>query len=105
MACLPVGATIAPLSHRLRLSFGASAFAAVVSLMPGIFMFQAASGTLALSDQGAAISTATMFGIWRNMTTALAIMLAMTAGLIGPKIILDLRLRAGGSGDPSAHEH
>ncbi|MGI4953462.1 MAG: threonine/serine exporter family protein, partial [Janthinobacterium lividum] len=43
-ATLVAGATMALVSRRLRLPFGAAAFASVVSLIPGIYMFHAASG-------------------------------------------------------------
>lgn len=95
-ACLLVGSTIAPLADRLRLPFGASAFAAVVSMIPGIFMFGTASAAMALLGQDVAISTTTLIDLGRDATTAFAVLVAMAAGLIVPKMVLDLRLRTHG---------
>jgi uncharacterized membrane protein YjjP (DUF1212 family) len=88
-ATLLVGAVIAPLAHRFRLPFGASAFAAVVALIPGVFMFDAASATLAAVNLGAKADPAALLPIVGNGVTAIVVMLAMAAGLILPKMIFD----------------
>lgn len=88
-ATLLVGAVIAPIAHRLRHPFGATAFAAVVSLIPGVLMFQAISATLAAVDLGAKADTASLLPIIDNGATALMVLLAMAAGLILPKMIFE----------------
>ncbi|UZE49850.1 threonine/serine exporter family protein [Rhodopseudomonas sp. P2A-2r] len=86
--CALVGCCMAPLSRRLRVPFGASSFAAVVSLIPGIFMFQTAADALSLIGHGSA-SAAVLTEIARNVVTASLILTAMTAGLIVPKMTFD----------------
>ena len=88
-ACLLVGVVVSALAYRFRVPFGAFAFASVVSLMPGVFMFQAASEALALIAPDPAASPLVEFALVRNSATALVILLAMTAGLILPRIGLD----------------
>jgi len=88
-ATLLVGTIIAPLAHRFRLPFGASAFAAVVSLIPGVFMFEAASATLAAVALGAKADPASLLPIVDNAATALIVLLAMAAGLILPKMVFE----------------
>ena len=84
-ACLLVGAVMTSVAHRLRLPFGALAFASVVSMIPGAFMFRAASDALALAGSDPA-SQATVAGLLGSSATALVVMLAM-AGLIVPKML------------------
>jgi uncharacterized membrane protein YjjP (DUF1212 family) len=88
-ACALVGSCTAVFSHRLRVPFGASSFAAVVSLIPGIFMFQTAADALAVIAHRSNLSTVVLTGIVGNAVTASLILLAMTAGLIVPKMIFD----------------
>lgn len=93
-ATLVVGLVVAPLADRLRLPFGASAFAAVVSLIPGVLMFDAASSVLAAVDLGAEADPVTLLPIVGNAATAVLVLLAMAAGLILPKMAFDT-LKAG----------
>jgi uncharacterized membrane protein YjjB (DUF3815 family) len=88
-AALLVGTVITPLAHRLRLPFGASAFAAVVSLIPGVLMFEAASATLAAVNLGAKADPASLLPVVDNAATALMVLLGMAAGLILPKMTFE----------------
>lgn len=88
-ACALVGCCMAPLSHRLRIPFGASAFAAVVSLIPGILMFQTAADGLAVVRQGTAVPIALLTEIVGNIASASTILLAMTAGIIIPRMLFE----------------
>ncbi len=88
-ATLLVGVVITPLAHRFRLPFGASAFAAVVSLIPGVLMFDAASAMLAAIDLGAKADPASLLPIVGSGATAGVVVLAMAAGLILPKMVFD----------------
>jgi uncharacterized membrane protein YjjP (DUF1212 family) len=88
-ACLVVGIIITPIADRLRLPFAAFAFASVVSLIPGVFLFRMAGGLvdlLALGDKAS-------FDVLRNTiadgTTALLVILAMAFGLIVPKMCIE----------------
>src|SRR4029450_10227349 len=48
VACLVVGTIVSPIADRLRLPFAAFAFASVVSLVPGVFLFRMAGGVCCL---------------------------------------------------------
>ena len=52
LSCLLVGAIIAPVADRLRLPFAGLAFASVVSLIPGVFLFRMAGGLVELLQPG-----------------------------------------------------
>ncbi|WP_244548906.1 threonine/serine exporter family protein [Bradyrhizobium canariense] len=88
-ACLLVGVTVAAISDRLRLPFAALAFASVVSLIPGVFLFQAADSLLTLIFDGANASPALVVRTISYGGTAFMILLAMTLGLIFPKMLID----------------
>ncbi len=88
-ATLLVGTVVTPVAQWLRLPFGASAFAAIVSLTPGVLMFQAASGVLILVELGRKAGLDTLLDVCANGATAGVILFAMTAGLILPKICID----------------
>jgi uncharacterized membrane protein YjjB (DUF3815 family) len=44
VACLLVGALLVPISHRMRIPFAGIGFAAVVALVPGVFVFRTLAG-------------------------------------------------------------
>ncbi len=89
VACLIVGTIVTPVSHRLRLPFAALAFASVVSLIPGVFLFQMASGLVAVAARGAATPSDLLPGVVSNAMSAFLIVLAMTVGVIVPKMFID----------------
>jgi uncharacterized membrane protein YjjP (DUF1212 family) len=88
-ACLLVGSVVSPLSYLLRLPFSAMAFASVVSLMPGVYLFQAASQAMALAGAPQGDPMPVMLGLLQNGITAFLVVAAMTAGLILPKLVTD----------------
>ena len=88
VACLLVGCIVTPIADWLRSPFAGFAFASVVSLMPGIFLFETASGLLQLLHEGKAASSSLLIQVVLNGTTAFAIVLAMTLGLILPKMLI-----------------
>src|SRR5262249_47176607 len=88
VACLVVGLIIAPVARRRGMPFAAVGFASVVSMMPGVFMFRMASGLVQLaSDSGRTWEL--MGATLADGATAVLIILAMSVGLIVPKLILD----------------
>jgi uncharacterized membrane protein YjjP (DUF1212 family) len=89
LACLMVGMVITPAANWLRMPFAAVAFAAVVSLMPGVYLFHMAGGLMLLVRQGAATPPAVVSATAADGTTAFLIILAMAFGLLLPKIYLE----------------
>lgn len=88
IACLCVGLVLTPVSHRYHMPFAAVGFAAVVSMIPGVFLFRMASGLLEIlrgTGDGSALDQTLTNGL-----ASASILLAMSLGLIGAKRIIDL---------------
>jgi uncharacterized membrane protein YjjB (DUF3815 family) len=94
VACMLVSVLTTPVVDRLHLPFAAVAFAAVVSLMPGFFLFDAATGLVELVSIGPNAPPALLTGIVANGTTAFLIIMAMTFGLILPRMLFERILPA-----------
>jgi uncharacterized membrane protein YjjP (DUF1212 family) len=88
VACLVVGIIITPIADRLHLPFAGVAFASVVSLIPGVFLFRMAGGMLELVTLGSRAPQEISFEVLADGTTALFIILAMSFGLILPKMLI-----------------
>ncbi|EJL50720.1 hypothetical protein PMI09_04905 [Rhizobium sp. CF122] len=87
-ACLLAGLVVTLVADRLHLPFAALGFSAVVSMMPGFFLFHAASDLSELVSIGPHASMDLLIGIVTNGATAFLIILAMTFGLILPRMLL-----------------
>ena len=88
LACLFVGLVATPIASRLRLPFAAMSFAAVVSLMPGVFFFRMAGGLVQLSKLGASADPGLTSAVLAEGATALLILLSMGLGLVLPRLVV-----------------
>lgn len=89
IACLIAGCAMTLLSRKLKLPFAALAFASVVSMMPGIFVFKFAASMVDIYEAGSTASLDMLLAAVSNGTGAFMIVMAMTFGLIVPKMMIE----------------
>jgi uncharacterized membrane protein YjjB (DUF3815 family) len=90
VACFLVGIIMTPISNRLHLPFAGLAFASVVSLIPGVFLFRLAGGLVELVTLGTQPPQGLFVQIILDGMTAILILLAMAFGLIVPKMCIEI---------------
>lgn len=88
IACVLVSLILTPVSRRWRMPFAAIGFASVVSMIPGVYLFRMASGLVQLFE-GSPPTLALLAGTASDGIGAAIIILAMSLGLIVPKMIVD----------------
>ena len=88
IACLTVGLILTPVAHRSHMPFAAIGFASVVSMMPGVFLFRMASGLLQIAG-GSQTTLELISATIADGMTAMIVTLAMSFGLITPKLVID----------------
>jgi len=88
IACLVVGLILTPVTRRWQMPFAAIGFASVVSMIPGVFLFRLASGLLQIAESSQ-ITLGLISETLADGMMAFTIILAMSFGLIVPKLIID----------------
>lgn len=91
VSCLVVGALLAPVSYLLRIPFAAIGFAAVVALVPGMYVFRTLAGLSQLTSNP---SPALLTAAASNGAIAALVVAGMAIGLVVPNHIRNAILSA-----------
>jgi uncharacterized membrane protein YjjB (DUF3815 family) len=87
-ACLIVGLILTPVARRWHMPFAAIGFPSIVLMIPGVFLFRMASGLVQLADDSHT-TLVLISGTVADGVTAATVILAMSLGLILPKLTID----------------
>jgi uncharacterized membrane protein YjjB (DUF3815 family) len=99
VSCLLVGVLLVPVSHVLRMPFAAIGFAAVVAMVPGVYVFRMLSGIVQLQSTTSDVLAATV----SDAAVATLVVAGMAIGLVVPMRIRDVVVRAMANRKRSGH--
>jgi uncharacterized membrane protein YjjB (DUF3815 family) len=91
VACLLVGVMLIPVSHFLRIPFAGIGFAAVVALVPGVYVFRMLSGIIQLQTT---TSPDLLAATVTDAAVATLVVGGMAIGLVVPMRVRDVLLAA-----------
>jgi uncharacterized membrane protein YjjB (DUF3815 family) len=92
VACLLVGVMLVPVAHFLRIPFTAIGFAAVVALVPGVYLFRMLSGIMQLQTTA---SPELLAATVSDAAVATLVVAGMAIGLVVPMHVRDVLISAG----------
>jgi uncharacterized membrane protein YjjP (DUF1212 family) len=100
LACLLVGLMLVPVAHFLRMPFTAIGFAAVVALVPGVYVFRTLSGIIQLQSN---TSPDLLAATASDAAVAILVVAGMAIGLAVPMRIRDVLVSARRRSDNPRH--
>jgi uncharacterized membrane protein YjjB (DUF3815 family) len=88
VACLLVGIVMSLYADRAHLPYAGCAFASVVSLIPGAYVFRMADNMVAATSRSLDVAIPMLAAAAQDGTIALATFIAMAGGLLLPRLVL-----------------
>ena len=103
-SCLLVGVVMSLFADRVHLPYAGCAFASVVSLIPGVYVFRLANNLVAATSRGLDAAVPMLAAAAQDGTTALVTFIAMAGGLLLPRLVLSTQPKPL-AGENRTHPH